>query len=170
MIVACRAIGMAVDEGAHGKMFCPWGEFTHPDGGDEPAFRVYSDHGFCFACWQYYTPVSLCTAAWEVAEDSVAEKLLHLAGVAPESYDELWDRVVRPIPIDTRAIWEALRTYCVRNFPRWESLQYHDEVSLYLARCRGLLTRVENEADARQWLDACSLVLDEVLRRVDAQA
>ena len=34
----------------HGlKIYCPFEEFAHADGGAEPALRVYPDHGWCFA-------------------------------------------------------------------------------------------------------------------------
>jgi hypothetical protein len=170
MIVACHAIGMKVDEGSTKKMYCPFGEFSHLDGGDEPAFRVYSDHAFCFACWKWYSPVGLCVAEWEVTEDSAAETLMRLAGVAPESYQEVWDRVTEEVTVDTRAVGDALEIYCARNFPRWERLKYTDEVALYLARCRGLLVQVKSESEARQWLEGCSRVMDTVLRRADAEA
>lgn len=168
MVLACRAIEMNVDEGTTKKLYCPWGEFSHSDGGDEPAFRVYSNHAFCFACWQWYSPVSLYVARWEVAEDDAAETLLRLAGITKETYDELWENAQVLPTVDTRAADAALRMWCARNFPRWESLQYHDEVALYLARCLGLLVQVKDESEARQWLETCSLVMDAVLRRADA--
>jgi len=50
MPVACRAAGLEVpdvyrDSGT--KMHCPWGEFTHSDGGREKAFRIWPDHAWC---------------------------------------------------------------------------------------------------------------------------
>jgi hypothetical protein len=48
--LACRVIGMdnvpePRDSGS--RAYCPFGEFSHPDGGRDQALRVYYDHGFC---------------------------------------------------------------------------------------------------------------------------
>jgi hypothetical protein len=170
MLLACRAAGMKIDEFTSKKLYCPFGEFSHADGGEEAAFRVYSDHAFCFACWAYYSPVSLCATVWEVTEEQVAQKLLTMAGITPESYEERWEELQQDQVVDTRAVFEALRTRCERNFPCWASIQYNDQVARYLARCKALLPAVKTEEDARQWLETCSQIMNVVVRRADAQA
>lgn len=170
MVVSCRAVEMHVDDHTSKKLYCPFGEFSHSDQGDEAAFRVYPDHAFCFACWAYYSPVSLYVAKWEVAEDTAAETLLSLAGITPESYTERWEELQQPVRMDYEALREALITRCARDFPGWGYLQYHDNVASYLARCLGLRVAVRNESDARQWLEACSEVMRAIVRRTaDAQ-
>lgn len=170
MVVACRAVEMSVDDHTSKKLYCPFGEFSHSDQGDEAAFRVYANHGFCFACWAYYTPVSLYMAKWEVQDEVAAETLLTLAGITPESYQERWEELQKPPEMDYEALREALITRCARYFPDWYRLQYDDVVASYLARCLGLRVAVKDESDARKWLDACSEVMRAVVRRAaDAQ-
>lgn len=165
MWMACDAIGMHVESGSTKKHYCPFGEFSHPDGGDEAAFRVYPEHGFCFACWQYYTPVSLCVAAWEVTEETAAGRLLQLARISPETFEERWEKLQDVPQVDTSAVATALKTRLLREFPRWESVQYNDEVAQYLARCLGLLPAVQTQDDARTWLETCSQVMSLVVGR-----
>lgn len=170
MVTACRAVEMSVDDHTSKKLYCPFGEFNHSDQGDEAAFRVYSDHGFCFACWAYYSPVSLYVAKWEVQEEVAAETLLTAAGITPESYQERWEELQQPPSMDYEALREALITRCARFFPGWSYLQYNDTVASYLARCLGLRAAVKSEDEARQWLEACSEVMRAVVRRsADAQ-
>ena len=72
---ACAWAGMEVpgDVAASGyKTYCPWGELAHDDGGAEPAFRVYSDHGYCFACQEAFSPVKLCALAWDCTPEEAA--------------------------------------------------------------------------------------------------
>jgi hypothetical protein len=166
MYVAARLAGVEVPSASsHKKLYCPFGEFSHADGGDEPAFRVYSDHAFCFACWQWWTPVSLCASVWEVAEELVAERLLREAGVTPLTYQEQWDQAVAAPMIDHAALTQALKTRCLREHVDWNQRQYDPDVAEYLAKCLGLLIQVTSEDEARQWLETCAVVMRAVLRK-----
>lgn len=168
MAVACRAAGMELRDGSTKKHYCPFGEYSHLDGGDEPAFRVYDDHAYCFACTQWWSPVSLCVAIWEVTEEAAAERLLVLAGISQDSYEKTWARLQENPAVSVQAVGEALRTRMAAEFPRWDQLQYTGEVAHYLSRCLGLLSAVKTEDDAREWLSRCSAVMRVVLRRNDA--
>lgn len=166
MYVAARLAGVEVHSASsQKKLFCPFGEFSHADGGEEAAFRVYSDHAFCFACWQWYSPVSLCVAVWEVDEEVAAERLMREAGVTPPSYEQQWEQAIVAPEIDHAALAEALKTRCMRLNPDWGQRQYDPDVSEYLAKCLGLLIQVTSEEDARLWLEQCAIVMRSVMRR-----
>lgn len=170
MWVACAEVGMDVHGATSKKVYCPFGEWSHADGGEEAAFRVYHDHGFCFACWQYYSPVSLCVAAWEADPEHAARALLAKIGFTPAAYTDQWDRVLKPPAVDREAVARALKTRCMREAIDWSERQYDPLVAEYLARCLGLLVQVTSEDDARQWLETCSAVMISVLRRSHDQA
>jgi hypothetical protein len=167
MWVACREAGMDLFGPTSKRTYCPFGEFSHADGGSATAFRVYPDHGFCFACWEYYSPTRLCAMVWEVTEEAVAERLLTTIGHKPKDYRAHWLDLttdLRP-QIDREAVATALKTRCLRLVPDWPERQYDPFIAEYLARCLALLVQVTSEVDARQWLETCSTVMITVLRR-----
>lgn len=153
---ACQLAGMDVpsDVGTR-KMYCPFGDFSHSDGGDEPAFRVYSNHAFCFACWAYYTPVKICAVMWDVDEERAAGQLLDATGISTPRYTDRWEQASKPPEVDRDALAAALRTRCELLGADF----YHPQVSQYLARCLGWLSRVTTEEEARHWLDTCAQVI-----------
>ena len=166
---ACRWAGAEVpgDVPEHGlKVYCPFGEYAHDDGGAEPAFRVYPDHGFCFACGESFTPVKLCAAAWGCTPEEAARQMLEMAGIADPDYREQWQRLTDwSQPPDVDGLASALRAWCVRTDPRWPSRQYDGAVAARLAACLGLLPRVRTEADCRTWLSGCKKAMAQVLEK-----
>ncbi len=119
----------------------------------------------CFACWQWWSPVSLCVTAWEVDEEIVAERLLDEIGFRPASYADWWDQALVPLEVDREALALALKTRCMRETASWQVRQYDSDVAQFFASCLGLLTVVKSEAEARQWLVSSGAVMRAVLRR-----
>jgi hypothetical protein len=162
---ACRAIGMTVaprEDGA--KIHCPFGELYHPDGGDDPAFRLYGDHAFCFACWQYWTPSKLCADAWDVPEDIAAGRLLDTSGMRAPGWADQWEAAVAPDKPDLSQLADALRVFCSGEAQLgWEQARMDRAVSVYLAGCLGFLGQVTDEESARLWLDLSKSVMGPVL-------
>ncbi len=164
MPVACRAAGIRTpdvyrDSGS--KLYCPWGPVSHPDGGQEPAFRVWADHAWCFACSEYFTPVRLAAQVWEVSYEQAAIKLLDHVGYKPADYAHYWQEVSRPPDLDHGAVAQALRNYCASLAPQDTLLERGP--AEYLARCLGFLTQVKDEAGAQEWLALAKTVMQAVL-------
>lgn len=136
-------------------MHCPLGALEHPDGGAEPAFRVYPDHGWCFACQRYFSPVSLLAVAWELDREDAAAEALRRYGWKPASYAHLWEEAQRePLP-DREALAGALTAWCASQCADWRQRQYDQLVSGQLARCLSLLPLVRTRDDCGIWLEAC---------------
>src|SRR3954466_13862718 len=59
----CRWLGVQVpdDDSLRSKLYCPFGEFNHSDGGRDRALRIYPDSNsaYCFACSELFTPVKM---------------------------------------------------------------------------------------------------------------
>lgn len=166
MWMACRAIGMPVRTGQDGggKTRCPFGELYHPDGGQDPAFRVYSEHAFCFACWKYWTPSRLAADAWDLPEEIAASRLLDETGTRPAGWEEEWDRVAAEPRPDASQLADALRVFCSGEAGLdWEQARMDPEVSLYLSQCLGYLGGVQTSQDAGQWLDLAKQVMNTVI-------
>lgn len=158
IISACQWIGMDVPEeipGGSAKVHCPFGEIYHSDRGAETSFRVYPgpNNAWCFACSQFFTPVSLCTAAWGGSPEETAVDLLARVGWKPATYAHLWAEARSAPPVDRDALAGALTTWCVRVVVNWDERQYEEPVAEYLARCLGLLSKVRTASDAVMWLD-----------------
>lgn len=146
------------------KMHCPFEEWAHSDGGRDPAFRVYPDHAYCFACGEKFSPVKLCALVWDCTQDEAARQMLERAGIADPDYRERWRRLVDySQPPDIDGLADALRTWCARTDPRWRTRKYDSDVAGRFAQCLGLLGAVRTEADCRVWLDGCKQVMAKVL-------
>lgn len=165
MATAARLAGLSMpdvyrDSGS--KVFCPWGEFSHPDGGAEPAFRVYYKDAWCFACQRFFTPVSLTAEVWDVTREQAAVRLLDAIGHKPADYAHHWQQAAALPELDKQAVAQALRNYCSAVAP--PGVMLAPRVAEYLARCLGFLTQVNNEDQARQWLADAKKVMGLALR------
>jgi hypothetical protein len=165
--VACAWAGIDVPgdvpEGGW-KTYCPFGEWAHEDGGAQPAFRVYRDHGYCFAEAERFSPVRLCALAWDCTQEEAAREMLARSGVADPDYREQWKRLVDyRQPVDVDGLARLLRTWCARTSPRWAVRQYDKTVADKFAGCLKLLALVRDEADCRAWLAGCKKVMAQVL-------
>lgn len=170
IIKACNLIGMDLPEDIayrrSSKLFCPFGQIFHIDGGVERAFRVYLDANtaYCFAGCGYFTPTSLAAHAWDLDYQTAAVELLDRVGYRPLTLAEAWSRASRwEAPPDDTCLREALQTYCRRVSPEWESAQFTPAVAAALSRCLDLLDRVHDEADAREWLAGTKALMRRVL-------
>lgn len=172
--LAARWAGVAVHEGSAErgiKTWCPFGAFEHPDGGAEPSFRVYPDHGWCFAEVRYFSVVTLLAAVWELDRQDAAAEALRRIGWVPVSYAHLFEQAARDPEPDADALAGALVTWCEAycrdqgGQPGWKALQYEPEVAGLLSRCLGLLPLVHTGEDCRTWLDASKRAMQQVLDR-----
>ena len=166
MWAACRLVGMNIPRGLAGgsKQYCPFGDLWHPDGGYERAFRVYLDHGFCFACWKWWSPPGLCADAWDVTLDVAAARLLDETGLRPPDYLERYDAAAAVPPADHSVLAEALRTWCRgESGSDWEVLRMNPAVGSYLGACLGYLGQVVTEEQAEQWLSLAQQIMRPVL-------
>jgi hypothetical protein len=165
--LACVWTGMEVPGDVAGsgyKTYCPFGELSHDDGGAEPAFRIYPDHGFCFACGERFSPVKLCALAWDCTPEEAAREMLERAGVADPDYREHWKRLVDwSQPPDMDGLAAALRAFCSGIDPQWKVRQYDKPVADKLAACLRLLALVRTEQDCRAWLAGCKKAMMQVL-------
>lgn len=147
-----------VDAGGRAKAHCPFG-IIHDDGGAEQSFRVYEDHGYCFAGCGYFTATRLLAEAWEVTREDAAAEALRRAGWRPASYAHLWASVTRERPPDRDALRAALTVWCSARCPDWDRRQYDQRTADKLARCYGLLPLVKTREDCVRWLEACKAAM-----------
>lgn len=150
--VAARWAG--IDAGGRAKTHCPFG-FEHDDGGREQAFRVYDDHGYCFAEQKYFTVSILLSVVWEVSREDAAVRALRDWGWRPAGYAHLWADATREPEPDRDALREALLVWCSGQCEDWEQRQFRQAASDKLSRCLGLLRAVHSAADCEKWLAAC---------------
>jgi hypothetical protein len=170
ILAACQLIGMNLpDDIAYGravKVHCPFGELFHNDGGTEAAMRIYADsnHVYCFAGCGFFGPVGLVSHAFDITRRAAARELLARAGIRMPTPREVWDAATTHVePPDTALLAEALKTFCRRTAPAWESDQYRPDVAERLTRCLGLLDHVVTPQAADQWLTACKTIMARVL-------
>jgi hypothetical protein len=150
--VAARWAG--IDAGGRNKAHCPF-PFEHDDGGREQAFRVYEDHGYCFAEQKYFTVTILLSLVWDVSREDAAQRALRDWGWRPAGYAHLWADATRKPEPDRDALRQALLVWCDGHCPDWDRRQLEQVPSDRLARCLGLLPHVHTEADCAKWLAAC---------------
>lgn len=143
-----------IDAGGRSKTWCPFG-FEHDDGGREQAFRVYPDHGYCFAEQKFFSCTSLLSLVWEVSREDAAARALREYGWRPAGYAHLWADASREQEPDREALASALQVWCDGRCSDWESRQYDPRTADRLARCYGLLPLVKTVADCEKWLVAC---------------
>lgn len=165
--LAARWAGIEVwdDPGPRGvKVYCPFGEVEHPDGGLEPAMRVYEDHGWCFAESRYFTVCSLLAEVWETERAEAAAEALRRVNYVPASYAHLFTEASKEPDPDTDALAAALVTWCESVAGAdWPAASTAPVVARQLARCLGLLPLVRNRQDCDTWLTASKQAMQRVL-------
>lgn len=158
----CRLIGMSEAYGG-AKLWCPFGEISHPDMGSTRAFRAYPETNsvHCFACGKTWNPVTLYAEANDLTMEESADALLETIGYEPEDLDERWKRLlVTPEPeVNTAELAEALKVFCARRDPSWEVRQFDTDVATRFQRCLDLLGSVRTDADAEKWLATTKQVM-----------
>lgn len=166
---ACSMIGMDVDghAAASMKMYCPFGEIYHQDGGISKSFRVYPDtnSAWCFAGCGFFNPVKLVAAYRDLPDPEAAEQILLETGYVPEDFESRWEAAVADdFRVDTSALAQALALACRRLHPRWEQLQFDNEVSQRFNQCLSLLPKVRTSGDADLWLSRTRETMANTLR------
>ena len=145
------------------KVYCPFGDLYHSDGGVSPALRVYSESntGFCFAETQLFTPTSLFARGTGLTSQEAARELLDRVNYRPVAFIHLWEQAQVPkIEIDRTALGGALKEYCSRICRTWEIEQFEEEVAVTLGRCLRALSKVETATDVETWLETCKQVME----------
>lgn len=139
-----------------------------PSCGSGGAYKAFPDHGWCFSCQTYFTPVRLLSAVgWPDGEELEAEDVARLAlekiRYVPLDWAAQWDRADRPPELDIPALGDALRTWCAASIPDWQRRQLDPGPARLLARCLGLLPLVRTPEDCEAWLDKCKQVIGRAL-------
>ena len=165
---ACRAAGMEISDFEYGspKLYCPFGEISHSDGGRGKAFRIYPNDNtaYCFACSMFFNPVRLTAMTRDVTEPEAAQILLEISGYVAPDVDSRWKALMEEKPtINTDYMAEALKTFCTRIEPLFEERQFDERVSGTLRRCLELLPRIKSEEDAIKWREKTRSVMRNVL-------
>lgn len=168
IIEACRFIGMGLGdfEIASVKTYCPFGELLHEDGGRSKAFRVYpaTNSAYCFACIKAYRPVSLVATDRDVPEAIAAEIILEETGYVAQNFQARWEAAqAQQTSVDRDALAEALKTYCARIEPDWESRQLDADIAEILRKCLTASRNVSSDTDAREWLAVTKQVMAKAL-------
>ncbi len=168
--LACRLVGLDVDfDAAYGKslkVYCPFGDIHHSDGGESKAMRIYPDTNscFCFAGCGHFSAVRLVAHAWDRPAAEVAVELLERIGYTPLSLAAEFasHATWKPAP-DTAHLAEALKMFCRRVTPDWDRRQFDPLVAGRLARCLALLDRVRTDEDAATWLHGAKTHMHHIL-------
>jgi hypothetical protein len=142
------------------KVHCPFEDYYHPD--REPALRIYpgANNAWCFACAQFWTPVSLHAAVEGLEAEAAAAALLEAAGYRPADYRQRWHAITTAAAVPDRdQLAAALSVWASASIPGWDARQYEPELAGLVARCLGLLEAVSTSADCEQWLRGCKQAL-----------
>lgn len=160
IIDACNHIGMGVSGGYSGKLYCPFGELFHADGGVSKAFRIYEDSAYCFAESMYFTPVRLIARDRGISDLDAAEYILDVTGYVAPDIDSQWAAVTNTEEVvNTDYLAEALKIYCQRICPDWEVRQFTESTSKKLTKCLELTDRVRTKDEVTQWLAVTKQVM-----------
>lgn len=165
---ACGIVGMSLPEWGitSAKMWCPFGDIYHHDGGMSKAFRVYphDNTAYCFACSLFFTPVKLVAMSKGLSEADAAELLLELSNYVPPDIDSRWRAATESVePLKTEYLAEALKVFCTRIDVDWEDKQFEDTIATRFRMCLGLLPRVHTEEEAAEWLSGTKKAMQHVL-------
>lgn len=161
---ACQLVN--VDALLGTKNYCPFGEIYHADGGRTRSFRLYSDtnSGWCFACSTYFTPVILVSRIRGVPESDAAEFLLESVGYVAPDPESRWAALMdQGLAFDHAAEREALKVFCARIDPGWESRQFDPNFAALLTKCFTPLGKVQNREDLQRWRDTTRSVMSKAL-------
>jgi hypothetical protein len=150
-------VRLLVDEGfaTHGpdqarsiKQHCPWG-WTHADGGDEKAFRIY--HGntaYCFAGCGYVDPIIFAMKQWDLSRLQAAKELALRYDVRAGDLESTIESLRRPSEVSPPELVDALRRW-VRG--QWGDTPDHAAARTALIKCASVIEYVSGEASAAVW-------------------
>lgn len=164
---ACNQIGIVgAAYGYNGKLYCPFGNLFHADGGVSKAFRIYpkDNTAFCFAGCGYFNPVKLIAKDKDLSELAAAEYILDFTGYVPPDIDSQWAGVTSTEEnIDTSYLPEALKMFCTRIDPDWETSQFTPDIAHTLRKCLELTAQVHTSAEVTQWLRVTKQVMTKAI-------
>lgn len=168
IIKACNLVGLDVGDFAVAsiRVYCPFGQLYHEDGGNSKAMRIYpgTNSAYCFAGCGYFSPVKLIAMDRDMSDAEAAEFLLGEINFVPPDWEARWeDLKTRPLDVSTPDLAEALKVACARLSPDWERLQFEEEVGEMFNRCLSLLWKVRTDEDATMWLTKTKLAMKRVL-------
>jgi len=127
--------------------------------GSQGGLRVYPDHGYCFSENRRISVVTLLSEVWEMEREDAARRALDKIGYVPVSLAHQWEHAQRDPEVARNDLAQALAIWCESAIPDWKTRQYQPAVSQLLARCLGLLPRVQTAADCEQWLSRCKAAM-----------
>ncbi len=166
IFLVCNLIGMDITPAYDVrsiKVYCPFGEVSHIDGGREKALRIYPDtnSAWCWAESLYLSPVKIASLAWDKPMLETAEILLERVGKTPPSIEEMLDKFLNPPEVqpDLSLLGQLLRDFCKNHMENWESRQFDPEIARWLDSCLSLLRYVRTSADAAEWLEGSKQVM-----------
>jgi len=163
----CRLVGVDFGGyyGTNSKLYCPFGNITHMDGGSTKAFRVYpaTETAYCFGCSQFFDAVGLYSEFSDLSREEAADFLLTESGWKEETYEEKWDKLTKKTSIDTSGLSEALDIYCLKLNPEWEVICIESPYREAYASVMGVLPYVRNFSDADKWMNAAKEKMRKVL-------
>ena len=143
------------------KVSCP---FCYDGGTRDPAFRIYPDHGFCFAGCGPFSVVRLLAQSWELTPEEAAWKALEKHGWKPPTLENRWADAIREPEPDRGYLAQALVLYCEGIEPAWAARQYEKPVADLLSQCLGLLPQVSTGPECELWLGTCKKIMFRCLR------
>jgi hypothetical protein len=160
---ACEHIGFSVGSISYsGKLYCPFGDLFHADGGSSKSFRIYpeTNSAHCFAGCGYFNPVKLIGKDKGLSDLQAAEYILTFTKYVPPDIDSQWDAVTSiEETVDTSYLAEALKVYCLRIAPDWEIRQFDPSISTKLRQCLELTAQVHTAQQAKKWLAVTKKVM-----------
>lgn len=154
------------------KQHCPWG-WTHADGGDEKAFRVYGTNtAFCFAGCGYVDPIIFAMKQWDLPRLQAAKELALRYDVQAGDLDSAIEALQRDQGVAPVELVDALRRW-VRGL--WGDSPEYEAARSALIRCASVVELVRDEASAATWWSLsqqhiAAAVEDSRIRDAQAQA
>lgn len=151
--------------GSTAKLYCPFGNVVHIDGGSSKAFRIYSNtnSAYCFACSEYFSPVKLYATAKDVSYREAAEIILDLSGWVEETIESKWENLTKEVEYDTSSLPEVLDLFCSRLIPSWSIERVETPYRENLAKCLEVIPKIKTQEQAIRWLEVSKSVMRKVI-------
>lgn len=146
----------------YGKTYCPFGGTFHKD---ERVFRIFEDTNtaYCYLSCGYLTPVKMIEMGQDLTREDAIQYIFDHTGFKHLTAHERWDEEMAYRPeMDKESLAEALKVYCARTIPDWETSQLEGAVADKLERCLGALRAVRSPEDADKWLRKTKAVMTRV--------
>lgn len=167
----CTLVGVDMYQGygSNSKLYCPFGNMYHIDGGNTRAFRVYFDtnSAYCFACSQYFNSVDLFAQYNDMSREQSAEVLLDMAGWKEPTYEEKWEKINEKEAFNTASVIEALNIYCGGIRDDWNFAQLQEPYSSAYLKCLNVTERIDTLEKAQKWLEVSKNLMRKVLTDED---